>query len=124
MDFNKLRISLMLLIWVLTFGTLSFYFVEHMQIFEAFYMTIITISTVGFSEIKPLSPYGRIIAIIIISTGITIGAYTVSMMVRVIIEGELTKSFRRKKVEKQISRLSKFRLSACIKDRILDFFVL
>ncbi len=95
----------MMLIAVLTFGTGGYYYIENMPLFEAFYMTIITISTVGFSEVRPLTPYGRIITIIIISIGITIGAYTIGMLVRIFVEGELKKSFGRKKMESQISKL-------------------
>jgi len=94
-----------MLLGVLTFGTLGYHYIENMPFFEAFYMTVITISTVGFSEIRPLSPYGRIITIFIISTGITIGAYTIGMLLRTFIEGELKKSFGRKKMEKQITKL-------------------
>lgn len=68
-------------------------------------MTLITISTVGFSEIKPLTVYGRVITIIIISGGVTLGAYTIGMLLRMFIEGELRKSFGRRKLEKQISAL-------------------
>jgi len=68
-------------------------------------MTLITISTVGFSEIKPLTIYGRIITIIIITGGVTLGAYTLGMLLRMFIEGELRKSFGRRKLEKQISAL-------------------
>ena len=105
MEYKKIRISLTLLIGVITFGTAGYYYVEHMPLFEAFYMTIITISTVGFSELQPLSVYGRVITIIIISTGIMIGAYTIGMLLRILIEGELKKSFGRKKMENQIAKL-------------------
>ena len=105
MNYKKLRISLTLLITVLIFGTVSYHYAEGMPYFDAFYMTMITISTVGFSEVSPLHPYGRVITIIIISTGITLGAYTIGMMVRIFVEGELKKSFGRRKMEKQISRL-------------------
>jgi voltage-gated potassium channel len=105
MNFRHLRISLTLLCITLVFGTLSYHFIESMSFFDAFYMTIITVSTVGFSELKPLSPVGRIVTIIIISTGIMIGAYTIGMLVRMFIEGELKKTFGRRKMEKQISKL-------------------
>jgi voltage-gated potassium channel len=105
MGYKKLCISLMMLISVLLFGTISYHQIESMPFFDAFYMTMITISTVGFSEIKPLSPYGRIITMIIISTGITIGAYTIGMILQLVVEGELKKSFGRRKMEKKISRL-------------------
>ncbi|MBW1828229.1 MAG: potassium channel protein [Deltaproteobacteria bacterium] len=105
MDYKRLRISLTLLIMVLIFGTVSYHYVEGMPYFDALYMTMITVSTVGFSEVRPLHPYGRIITMIIISTGITLGAYTIGMMVRIFVEGELKKSFGRRKMEKQIAKL-------------------
>ncbi len=105
MDYKKLRTSLSMLIAVILFGTISYHFIEDMPFFEALYMTIITISTVGFSEIQPLSPYGRVVTILIISIGVSIGAYTIGMLLRILIEGELKKSFGRRKMEKEISKL-------------------
>ncbi len=68
-------------------------------------MTVITISTVGFSEIKPLTIHGRVITLFIILTGVALGGYTLSMIVRIILEGELRKSYWRRKLERQISKL-------------------
>jgi voltage-gated potassium channel len=68
-------------------------------------MTMITISTVGFSEIKPLSTAGRILTILIISTGITIGAYTIGTLLRMFIEGEFGRIFGRRKLERNISAM-------------------
>ncbi len=94
-----------MLIGILAFGTYGYYFVEKMPLFEAFYMTMITISTVGYAEIVPLSHAGRALTIIIIILGITVGAYTIGMLVKAFIEGELLKMFGRIKVQKQISEL-------------------
>ncbi|MCP4108259.1 MAG: potassium channel protein [Desulfobacteraceae bacterium] len=105
MEFKKLHISLAILLGTISFGTIGYYLIEDMSLFDAFYMTIITISTVGFSEIIPLSPYGRVITIIVISTSISIGAYSIGVIVRMFIEGELRKGFGRIKLEKQISKL-------------------
>ena len=105
MDYRRIRIAVTLLLATLCFGTIGFWLVEGMSVFEAFYMTIITISTVGFSEIKPLSDWGRLITIAIISTGITIGAYTIGSLLRMLIEGEFSRTFGRRKLEKNISIL-------------------
>ncbi len=105
MDVKRLRIAFTLLSATIFLGTIGYYVVEDMSLFESFYMTLITISTVGFSEVKPLTNYGRIVTIAIISTGITIGAYTIGAMVRMLIEGELRKTYGRRKLEKQISTL-------------------
>lgn len=105
MDSIKLRYSLLMLLGIIAFGTCGYYFVEHMPLFEAFYMTIITISTVGFAEVTPLSQAGRIITVIIIILGISVGAYTIGMLVRALVEGELVQIFGRRKVQKQVSGL-------------------
>jgi voltage-gated potassium channel len=102
---KNIRLSLTLLLLTITFGVLGFHFVEDMPYFDALYMTVITISTVGFQEVKPLSTAGRVLTMIIISGGITIAAYTIGTLVRVLIEGEIKKTFGRRKVEKKISEL-------------------
>ena len=58
MDGRKLRYSLVMLMALIAFGTIGYYLFERMSFFDAFYMTIITISTVGFSEIVPLTKGG------------------------------------------------------------------
>ena len=73
MDNKKLWYSFFMLMGIISFGTLGYYLLEDMTLFESFYMTIITISTVGFSEIKPLTPASRVITIFIIFLGIGVG---------------------------------------------------
>lgn len=104
-DYTKLKLSLFLLIATLAFGTIGYIEVEGMPFFEAFYMTLITISTVGFSEVKPLSHLGRGITIIIIICGISLLTYTLGQVARIFVEGELRQILGRRKLEKQISAL-------------------
>ncbi|HDP80125.1 MAG TPA: potassium channel protein [Spirochaetes bacterium] len=105
MELKNLRLSILLLLSTISLGTLGYYLVEDMPLFDSLYMTLITISTVGFAEIKPLTMAGRIITIFIIITGTATLAYTVGNILRMFIEGEISKSFGRRKVEKHISRL-------------------
>ncbi len=105
MDYSKLKLSIFLLFATIAFGTFGYIFIEGMTPFEAFYMTVITISTVGFSEIKPLSDIGRGITIIIIGMGISLLTYTLGQVARVFVEGELQKILGRRKLEKQIAEL-------------------
>ena len=107
MDYSRIRISLTLLFSIILFGTVGYTVFEHMPVFDAFYMTIITISTVGFSEIKPLSQIGRIITVVVIVSGISVLTYTLGQVAKIFVEGELTKVFGRRKLEKQISELNK-----------------
>lgn len=105
MPFRNLKISFLLLSGVLVFGSVTYHFIEGMTYFEGLYMTVITISTVGFGEVRPLSPLGRLITMLIISTGIMLGAYTIGTLLRMFIEGEISRTFGRRKLEKQISSL-------------------
>lgn len=102
---KNLKLSFTLLLMTLVFGITGYHFIEGMSFFDGLYMTVITISTVGFQEVKPLSVPGRVLTLLIISTGIMIAAYTIGTLVRVFIEGELRKTFGRRKVEKKISKL-------------------
>ena len=106
MEFVKLRISLFLLIGIIAFGTVGYTTIEHMTVFDSFYMTLITISTVGFGEITPLSQAGRILTIIIIVSGISLLTYTLGQIAKIFIEGELGKLLGRRKLGKQISELT------------------
>jgi voltage-gated potassium channel len=105
MDYSRLKISLFLLLVILGFGTTGYTFIEGMSPFEAFYMTVITISTVGFSEIKPLSIPGRVLTIIVIVSGISFLTYSLGQVARIFVEGELRQILGRRKLEKQIAEL-------------------
>jgi voltage-gated potassium channel len=102
---KKIQRSVTLLLATVLAGTLGYHFVEGMAFFDALYMTMITISTVGFQEIAPLSTKGRVVTLFIIATGITIAGYTLGNLLRMFIEGELSKSFGRRKVGRRIAEL-------------------
>lgn len=105
MDYSRLRIGFFLLFIIVLFGTMGYSVFEDMPVFDAFYMTLITVSTVGFSEIKPLSQIGRIITIFVIVSGISVVTYTLGQVAKIFVEGELRWIFGRRKLEKQISAL-------------------
>ena len=106
MENRKLLYSLVMLLALVGLGTLGYYIFEPMPLFEAFYMTIITMSTVGFSEVIPLTTVGRVITVLIIILGITVGTYTISIIVQWLVGGEIQKVFGRKKLQKQIIELN------------------
>lgn len=105
MDYSRLRLSILILIAVISLGTAGYVSLEGMGFFDAFYMTLITISTVGFGEIKPLSHGGRILTAFIIISGISVLTYTLGQVVKIFVEGELSQFLGRRKLEKQISNL-------------------
>lgn len=76
------------------------------SIVDCLYMTVITITTIGYGEIIDMSgnPAGRIFTIFIALSGIGIITYTLSNFTAFVVEGELNEAFRRKKMEKMINK--------------------
>jgi voltage-gated potassium channel len=74
----RLRLSLFLMVTVIAVGTLGYRFIEAWNWADCFYMTIITVSTVGFGEIHPLSAGGRIFTAGLIIFGVGVIAYGIA----------------------------------------------
>jgi len=94
-----------LLAVVLLSGTVGYYFIEGWKLFDSLYMTVITLSTVGFHEIEPLSKTGKAFTIGLIFFGLGVVAYAVNIGVRAILEGEIKEVFGRRKLEKTLESL-------------------
>lgn len=102
---QRLFVSLLTLVAILVLGTLGYHLIEHWPLFDSFYMTIITLSTVGYSEIRPLSTNGQIFTIILILFGAGLIAYTIGNLIQFAVEGQLRQFLGRKKLAKQIEAL-------------------
>ncbi|PLX65766.1 MAG: potassium channel protein [Denitrovibrio sp.] len=98
-------IGFFLIIATIFLGVFGYVIIEDSSIVDAVYMTIITISTVGFGEVMPLSPSGKIFTVVLIIIGTGTLAYTASQFVDYIIAGELRNLFGRKKMENKIDAL-------------------
>jgi voltage-gated potassium channel len=90
---------------IVTGGTLGFIWIEHYSPFDAFYMTLITVTTVGYQELHPLSFWGRIFNSFLIFFGVTMMLLAVGGMTQVIIELELTQYFGKRRTRKMIEKL-------------------
>jgi voltage-gated potassium channel len=73
---------------------------------EALYMTIITLSTVGFQEVHPLSRSGKIFTMLLIVSGVGFMFYFLGSIARMMVEGTIKDVLGRRKLEKQISQIS------------------
>ncbi len=90
---------------VICAGTLGFAILEEMDMLNALYMTVITISTVGFGEIKTLSPAGRVFTIGLIASAATITFYTASMVTNLIVSGEWRERLERQREQRMLEQL-------------------
>jgi voltage-gated potassium channel len=67
---SRLVIHLIILLGVLVFGTIGFMFIEGRSFVDAIYYIIVTMATVGYGDIVPITPAGKILAIVLIITGV------------------------------------------------------
>jgi len=91
---------------ILIGGCIGFMVIEGWTGLEALYMTIITLSTVGFQEVHPLSRGGRIFAMLLIVSGVGFMFYFLGSIARIMVEGTIKDVLGRRKLEKQISQIS------------------
>lgn len=102
---RKIFKTSIILVVLLAIGTVGYVLIEGWSFFDALYMTVITLATVGYGETHPLSHAGRAFTIVLILSGISILLYTVSAITSFFIEGEIGKIFARRRLMKEISRL-------------------
>jgi len=80
--------------------------IEGMTFVDALYMSVITVSTVGFGEVTPLGPVGRLFTIALIITGVGTVIYLLTVAAELVLEGTLREFFGRSAMEKRIHDLS------------------
>jgi voltage-gated potassium channel len=103
---NRLILISTALVAILAGGTLGFIFIDGYPPFDAFYMTLITVSTVGYAEVHPLSHAGRVFNSFLIFFGVTIMLLAVGGMTQAIIELELNQYFGKRRNKKMIDKLN------------------
>ncbi len=99
-------ITIGMFIIILT-GTIGFQYFENLSALDALWLTVVTILTVGYGDIVPQSAEGKIFALIIVPIGIVLFAYALSFITATIIEGELSETVGRKRMEQKIKKLKK-----------------
>ena len=83
---GRIRIGAAALVAVVALGTLGFVVLEHAGFLEALYMVVITISTVGFREVVPLSGTGRVLTIALIIVGVGTLFFTATAVLEMAVE--------------------------------------
>ncbi len=102
---KRLLLSGLLIFLMVALGTAGFIIIEGWNFLDALYMTIITLTTVGYGEVHNLSSEGRIFNIFLIIGGVGTVFYALSTGAKLVLEGELQEMFGRKRLEKKIKDL-------------------
>ncbi len=103
--FRTLKIITIALLLLTAAGTVGFHSIEHWSWFDSFYMVVITLSTIGYQEVHPLSHAGRIFNIGLIIAGVALVFLMIGALTQALLEFELLRFFGRRKMEREVANL-------------------
>ncbi|MBV1923743.1 MAG: NAD-binding protein [Flavobacteriaceae bacterium] len=102
---SKIYIALLLLVAVFLMGILGFKFISDYSWIDAIYMTVITITTVGYGEVHPLDQFDKIFTSVLILTSIFIFGYAIKVISEYILSQNNIGNLRQKRVERKIAKM-------------------
>jgi voltage-gated potassium channel len=103
---SRIRLALIFLTCVLASGTSGFHFIEGWSWFDGFYMTLTTMTTIGYGEIHPLSHVGRVFNSFLIVASVIGGGFTIATMSQALLEFEFGKAIGRRRMERELAKLA------------------
>ncbi len=98
-------VALLLLVLVTAGGTVGYVLVEGWSWWDAFYMTVITVTTVGYREVHTLSRAGEILTVVVLVAGVGTAFYAFTLIATIVVEGGLARQFRRRRMDRMIDEL-------------------
>jgi voltage-gated potassium channel len=102
---SRIHKTLFLVFAIILLGVAGYMILSDYSFVDALYMTVITITTVGFGEVQPFTPQEKIFTVFLILTSITVFGYAVSIFSEYLVSGKLFEQFKHRKVEKKIQSL-------------------
>jgi voltage-gated potassium channel len=103
---QRLKLIAISITAVFTLGTFGFHFLENYPWFDAFYMVLTTMTTVGYGEIHPLSPRGRVFNSFLIFFGVGIMLQAVTVIAQIVVEREFGELLGKRRSKRMIDRLT------------------
>lgn len=103
--FRKIIQWSVILLAFLFLGSLGYVWIEEWNLFDALWMTVITLTTVGYSEVRPLTQAGRAYTMVLMLAGIGIMFYIITGLAKIIVEGEIRDALGKRKLQRTIKKL-------------------
>ena len=104
--FPRIYLAVAFVIGVVIFGSVGYVVVEGYSWVEALYMTVITVSTVGFGEVRELSDNGMVFTTILIMGSLGTFAYSISALTTYFVNGEYRNTFKEARLKQEVEKLS------------------
>lgn len=94
-----------ILLGFILMGSLGYMWLEGWDYFDALYMTVITLTTVGYGEVRPLTRVGRAYTMVLMLAGIGVIFYLITGLAKIIVEGEIRDALGKRKLQRDIKKL-------------------
>ena len=95
-----------LLLFIIAGGTAGYMAIEAWGAWDAFYMTIITVTTVGYQEVHPLSRAGQAFTVVLLLSGVGAALYTFTLLATVVVEGGLPKRLQQRRHQRMLDTIA------------------
>ncbi len=101
----RFRLPLLILTLVFCYSVIGYMLFEGWSFIDALYMTLTTVTTVGYGEIHPLGPGGRVFTMTVIVSGVGTMLYTLGIFAELLVDGQLASYARRHRMERRVDQL-------------------
>jgi voltage-gated potassium channel len=105
MPLRKVILLVVLFLLILSVGTIGYMTLENTSLIDGLYLTAITITTVGYGDIVPIHPAGRLFTVVLVFCGVSYVMYLFGKITESMVEGGLRRIVERRKMHKKIARL-------------------
>lgn len=102
---KKLFIPILLIILINTIGTTGYMVIEGWNFRDSLFMTVTTLTTVGYGEVHDLTPAGEVFTMVLLTLGVGTILYLLSALAKIVLEGELKQIIGRSRLERRIKYL-------------------
>ena len=102
---SRILYAFVLILMTASVGTAGYHFLQGWSWSDGLYMTVITMTTVGYGETRELTQIGRAFTMLLVVTSIGIAGYAISTVAAYVVEGEFNRVFRGRKMDNRIARM-------------------
>ncbi|OEH91049.1 potassium channel family protein [Bacillus solimangrovi] len=104
-EYRQIVVAFLGVTVVVFIGTLGYMYFEDLNVFDSLWLTMVTVLTVGYGDVYPVTPEGKTFTLVLVPLGVGVATYGVGSFAALILEGRLSNTVGRKRMKKKMSQL-------------------